>query len=78
PCVELRLYSDGDQVLIEVWDGNYQPPVPQGLGAEGIPALGDEGGRGLFLVEALSQRWGYYATPSDSEGFIRIRKEPLW
>jgi anti-sigma regulatory factor (Ser/Thr protein kinase) len=68
PWIELRLYSDGRQVLIEVWDGNHQPPVPQGLGTEGIPALGDEGGRGLFLVETLSHKWGYYATPAAEQG----------
>jgi anti-sigma regulatory factor (Ser/Thr protein kinase) len=64
PCIELRLFSDKEQVLIEVWDGNHQPPEPQGLGADGIPALGEESGRGLFLVEALSQAWGCYATPA--------------
>lgn len=58
--IRLQLTSDKRQVLVEVWDGNPQPPTPQGLGAGGIPALGEESGRGLFLVEAVSVRWGYH------------------
>jgi hypothetical protein len=48
-------------VLIEVWDGSTHPPVPAEL-EDGIPALDQEGGRGLFLVETLSERWGWYPT----------------
>jgi anti-sigma regulatory factor (Ser/Thr protein kinase) len=77
PCVELRLFSDKDQVLIEVWDGNSEPPEPQGLGADGIPALGDESGRGLFLVQALSQEWGYYATSVAERPRVAVRAEDL-
>ncbi len=54
--VRLRLLSDRSQVLILVWDANPQPPVPIDPGE-------DETGRGLVLVEALSERWDWGATP---------------
>jgi anti-sigma regulatory factor (Ser/Thr protein kinase) len=53
-CIGLRLTGDRHRVLIEVWDADSRPPVL----AE--PDLDAEGGRGLFLVEKLSERWGYY------------------
>jgi anti-sigma regulatory factor (Ser/Thr protein kinase) len=59
--VKVRLSANSARILIEVWDGNLQPPVPHGLEKE-VPALNAEGGRGLFLVETLSERWGWYPT----------------
>lgn len=50
----LRLASDRRQVLVEIWDGNMAPPVP------GQTSLDGETGRGLLMVEAVSNRWGYY------------------
>jgi hypothetical protein len=47
---------------IEVWDADPRPPVLTGLGEDGMPALADDGGRGLFLVAALSQRWNWYTS----------------
>ena len=60
--IRLHLSSDKERLLIEVWDADPRPPVLAGLGEDGIPALGDEGGRGLFLVATLSQRWSWYAS----------------
>jgi anti-sigma regulatory factor (Ser/Thr protein kinase) len=59
--VRLHLSSDKERLLIEVWDADPRPPVLTGLGDDGTPAPGNEGGRGLFLVAALSQRWNWYA-----------------
>jgi anti-sigma regulatory factor (Ser/Thr protein kinase) len=59
--VNVRLSANRARVLIEVWDSNVQPPVPRVL-EEDVPALDAEGGRGLFLVETLSERWGWYPT----------------
>jgi len=59
--VNVRLSANRDCLLIEVWDGNVQPPVlhePE----NDFPALDAESGRGLFLVETLSERWGWYPT----------------
>jgi anti-sigma regulatory factor (Ser/Thr protein kinase) len=61
PPVWLRLSTNSIQLLIEVWDGNTRPPNPREL-EDGVPALEDEGGRGLFLVSTLSGRWNWYLT----------------
>jgi hypothetical protein len=55
--VRLWLLSDTQNVLIMAWDANPLPPV--------LADAGDlaESGRGLLLVQALSERWGSYPTP---------------
>jgi anti-sigma regulatory factor (Ser/Thr protein kinase) len=55
--VNVRLSANRDRLLIEVWDSNVQPPVLHGPEND-FPALDAESGRGLFLVETLSERWG--------------------
>jgi anti-sigma regulatory factor (Ser/Thr protein kinase) len=52
--IGVQLRAMGTTLYVEVWDG--------GEGSPGIPeqALDAEGGRGLFLVQALSKRWGVY------------------
>ncbi len=52
--VRLWLLSDGKRVLILVHDANPKPPVPATAGDE------DENGRGLLLVEAMSDQWSWY------------------
>ena len=52
PVVHLRLLSDWRRVVIEVWDGNPQPPLAKQAEPD------DEGGRGLILVDALCECWG--------------------
>jgi len=61
-AVRLQLFGDNARVRIEVWDADPQPPAPKDLAEHGIPDLEGEGGRGLFLVEALSTRWDWYLT----------------
>jgi anti-sigma regulatory factor (Ser/Thr protein kinase) len=51
--VHLRLSTDDHAALVEVWDENAMPPAPIQSG------LADEGGRGLLLVDALTERWGW-------------------
>jgi anti-sigma regulatory factor (Ser/Thr protein kinase) len=52
--VRLWLLSDSTQITVLVWDASPQPPLC-------MPADdGAESGRGLLLVEAFSQRWGWY------------------
>jgi hypothetical protein len=53
PLVRLRLLSDAARVVIEVWDTNPLPPVVTQADAD------CESGRGLMLVDALCERWGW-------------------
>lgn len=54
--VRVRVRLVRDVVRIEVWDNDQTRPEP----AEQSPDA--ESGRGLFLVEALSQRWGVFTS----------------
>jgi anti-sigma regulatory factor (Ser/Thr protein kinase) len=54
PPVRLWLQSDGRSVVISVWDGNEGAPQVQ------EPLPDDEHGRGLLLVESLSEECGIY------------------
>jgi anti-sigma regulatory factor (Ser/Thr protein kinase) len=59
--VRLWLVSDLTQVLILVWDASPQSPVR-------IDASGEtENGRGLILVEAISEQWGWYGDGGDGK-----------
>jgi len=53
----LRMTRDADNVMIEVSDGN--PTVPRLRNVQ----VGDEGGRGLHLVDELSSDWGVRTRP---------------
>jgi two-component sensor histidine kinase len=48
----LSLAEAGADLLLRVSDESSALPVPQ------APTRDDDGGRGLLLVEALSDRWG--------------------
>ena len=50
--VRLWLYSDGERILIQVWDGNDEMPARQ----EVDPSA--ESGRGLLIVQSLASDWG--------------------
>ena len=54
--VRLWLLSDSAQILILVWDASPQPPVLTDVTDEA------EHGRGLRIVEAVSEQWGWYAS----------------
>jgi anti-sigma regulatory factor (Ser/Thr protein kinase) len=55
--VRVWILADRRRVLVLAWDASPDPPrpAPQDLDAEH--------GRGLVLVQALSQVWGWYPTP---------------
>jgi anti-sigma regulatory factor (Ser/Thr protein kinase) len=57
PVVQLRLATDRQRVLVQVWDGSPSMPRRQ------QPGPGLESGRGLLLVEALSVGWGTHVPP---------------
>ncbi|MFF9056174.1 ATP-binding protein [Streptomyces erythrochromogenes] len=52
-CRELVLTADGATLRIEVHDGTTALPVRRPVPQPGIP-----GGRGLYIVERLSDHWG--------------------
>jgi hypothetical protein len=54
PVVALRLAGDHRHLLVEVSDYDPRPPIPTAADPE------HDGGRGLVLVAAVSERWGYY------------------
>jgi anti-sigma regulatory factor (Ser/Thr protein kinase) len=57
-CIHLRLSTDGAAQLVEVWDENLGLPAPT------QPGRDDESGRGLMLIDALAERWGWDLSPS--------------
>ena len=77
-ALRLQLSSDNVRVLIEVWDADPQPPVPKDLSEDGTPDPQEEGGRGLFLVAALSTRWDWYLTqePTGKVVWCELGPEP--
>jgi Anti-sigma regulatory factor (Ser/Thr protein kinase) len=48
----LCLYNLTDELLIEVWDPEHEPPLRRDATPD------DEDGRGLLLVDALTLAWG--------------------
>jgi anti-sigma regulatory factor (Ser/Thr protein kinase) len=55
--IRLQLLVFSDSLIVGVWDRETAPPTPQG------PVTPDaENGRGLLIVEALSQQWNYYGS----------------
>jgi hypothetical protein len=63
PPVRVWLSADEYRLVIQVWDGSDQPPVPQPVEPEA------DSGRGLLLVGSLSAEWGCYA-PENSSGKV--------
>jgi len=62
--VQVWLLSDAAQILILVWDASPQPPV--------LKAVADEAehGRGLRLVEAVSEQWGWFSREDGDGKFV--------
>jgi hypothetical protein len=60
PAVGLRLAGDRLRLLVEVSDHDPGPPTPTAVDPE------RDGGRGLLLVQAVSERWGYYYPATDA------------
>ena len=60
PLLWIRLLCDHVRLMIEVWD-----TLPSALGAPAMrhPDQDEESGRGLELIEALSDDWSWEAVP---------------
>lgn len=61
-AIAVRLECTPWSIVMEVWDDN--PVFPERRDAEALA----EDGRGLILVDALSERWGY--SPADGGGKV--------
>jgi anti-sigma regulatory factor (Ser/Thr protein kinase) len=62
PVIQLSLASDWHRLLILVRDYDPGAPYPRRADAE------DEGGRGLLLVETISDRFGWYRPADGTQG----------
>jgi anti-sigma regulatory factor (Ser/Thr protein kinase) len=61
-AVRIWLVSDLGRVVVFVWDASPRPPAQ--AADPGADALS---GRGLLLVEALSERWGHFGYDGDGK-----------
>ena len=61
PVLWLRLLSDRSRVRLEAWDNL---PLDRGVPVLRRAATTDESGRGLGLVNELSQDWGWDHSPA--------------
>jgi len=57
PVVRITVTSDGESLVIRVWDASDDMPVRQEAGPD------DDSGRGLMIIGALSADWGSYREP---------------
>jgi anti-sigma regulatory factor (Ser/Thr protein kinase) len=51
--IQVQLVLMADSLFIGVWDRDERPPVLR------EPDLESEGGRGMLMIETMSERWGY-------------------
>jgi hypothetical protein len=60
PVLWVRLLSDRSRLMIEIWD-----TLPVLLGAPVVrhPDTDEESGRGLEMIDALAEDWGWEAVP---------------
>jgi anti-sigma regulatory factor (Ser/Thr protein kinase) len=75
--IRLRLLSDGTRFRIEVWDPNPGLPAPIDPTADDIPDIEAEGGRGLYLVAVLSDRWNWVQRPGGKVVWCELDPERL-
>lgn len=54
PVIRIWVTSDRESLTVRVWDASEAVPVRQEAGP------GDDSGRGLMIIDALSADWGSY------------------
>jgi anti-sigma regulatory factor (Ser/Thr protein kinase) len=70
PVVRLWLACDQASLVIHVWDASPEMPARE----EADP--GDESGRGLMIIDAVSTRWGSYQTHDGKVVWAQIGTQP--
>ena len=61
PTFHVRMLLFETSIIIEVWDADPAPPVPQHVTRE------EEGGRGLLIVAMIERRWDWFSAPQGGE-----------
>ncbi|MEO5877366.1 MAG: ATP-binding protein [Streptosporangiaceae bacterium] len=51
--IRVEVFTDGDRVVLEVFDPSTELPK------RGDPEPEDEGGRGVSIIDAYADTWGY-------------------
>jgi anti-sigma regulatory factor (Ser/Thr protein kinase) len=72
PPVWMWLTSDGRQIMVEVGDSSPRTPVSSNT------ELDVEGGRGLLLVDTVSECWGYYFPADEDDGQRKNIQKIVW
>jgi anti-sigma regulatory factor (Ser/Thr protein kinase) len=70
--VLLAIACDAAGLRVEVHDASPELPVPNVSLLDEATATTAEEGRGLLLVAALSDEWGFYRTPTGKAVFFRM------
>ena len=71
PPVRLEISAGDDDVVVAVCDGSAEPPAPRSPGEDA------EGGRGMLLVDLLTQSHGVRVDPPGKAVWARLRREPV-
>ena len=67
-CVDVRATCNGETLRVAVADS--APALPDPLLVEAEPAAG--AGRGLWLVEEMSSRWGWEKLPEGKRVWFEV------
>jgi anti-sigma regulatory factor (Ser/Thr protein kinase) len=66
PPLRIHLAVDADRLRVEVYDSSATPP------ALTRPDFHHRGGRGVWLVDAMSSRWGHHLHPPGKAVWFEI------
>jgi anti-sigma regulatory factor (Ser/Thr protein kinase) len=69
PVVRIWVTSDRESLVLGVWDASAAMPVRQEAGP------GDDSGRGLMIIDALSADWGSYREADGKVVWALIRPD---
>jgi anti-sigma regulatory factor (Ser/Thr protein kinase) len=69
PIVRLWLAGNQSSIVIRVWDGSDGTPVRQEAGP------GDDSGRGVMIIDALSADWGSYPEANGKIVWVLARED---
>ena len=69
--IDLEIEVDQDEVVVAVRDGSAVPPAPRDAGIEA------EGGRGMLLVDLLTEEHGVRAQPPGKTVWARLHRAPV-